>query len=229
MPSKKSVPAPKVPAYDGKSYTPIFEGLPEGMSLVDMAVYGEVVRRTVNYADKKFTASALTLSKLFHVNEKTIDRSLKLLEAWKVIVAVHRARGEATHYVPNNPSRWKVPTTRVKKSLVKNTKTEKGTRVKKSQDQGHFVHDQGQNVPPSRVKMSQDQGQNVPQVEVVESLSKDISRDIESGGGGTLKGSKKIKTVRPSPTQSQIPGAKPKKYKGDYTKYVPPVAQPFMK
>jgi hypothetical protein len=118
-------------AYNGNSYTPLFEGLPAGMSLIDMAVYGEIVRRS-KYEDKKFTASALTLATLFHLNEKTIDRSFKSLEEWHMIVCVFRGKNtrDTSHYIPNvNTKEWNVPE-KIKRTITRDSKSK--TRDSKS-------------------------------------------------------------------------------------------------
>jgi hypothetical protein len=105
-------------AYNGKQYTPIFSDLPEGMGLIDMAVYGEIVRRASWEEGGKFTASAQTLADIFHTDEKTIDRAFARLLEWNVITCTFQGKPtkNPSHYVPNDVSEWNVPEKKAKKS-----------------------------------------------------------------------------------------------------------------
>jgi predicted transcriptional regulator len=102
---KKATKTPNV--YEGK-WTPLFEDVPAGMSLYDIAVYG-FVRRMEQMDAKKSTASAETIASVIHAHEKTVDRSLAQLEKWNVIKCVHRGgkgKGNPSHYVSRPRQEW---------------------------------------------------------------------------------------------------------------------------
>ncbi len=165
MPPRKK----KTPNVYETPFTPLFEDVPTGMSVVDRAVYGFIVRMETRDS-KKSTASAATIGLAIGANEKTVDRTLARLMEWNVIKRIYKGKTkkEPSHYVSVPRSKWDENTI----NGAAQNKTEKrklarvklsSTRVNLSEDKGQIVQDKGQ-IDPQREnkRVSKERSKRVP-------------------------------------------------------------------